>query len=65
MKVGDIVKLRSSGKVGLVVGRSRQTRPDGNPNGDFMIYYQHIVLFDDETIMIQNPGTAEVINERG
>ena len=63
MKIGDVVKLRSDGRVGLVTERFRRTVPDGNPNGDYTVYYVHRVVFDSETMMIRNAGSVEVINE--
>mgnify|MGYP001326732658 CR=1 FL=1 len=63
MKVGDVVKYRCSGQIGLVIEKNRRVLSDGNPNGDFMVYYRYKVLFDSETIMIQNPGDVEIINE--
>ncbi len=65
MKVGDVVKLRSNGKIGLVVDRYKRSVSDGNPNGDFMIYYRYRVLFGEEEMMIQNRGSVEVVNEAG
>jgi hypothetical protein len=63
MKVGDMVKLRSNGKIGLVVDRFRRSEPDGNPNGDFMISYRYRVLFGEEAMMIRNTAALEVISE--
>ncbi len=63
MKVGDMVKLRSNGKIGLVVDRFRRSEPDGNPNGDFMISYRYRVLFGEKTMMIRNAGSVEVVSE--
>ena len=64
MKVGDIVKLRSDGRVGLVVDKFSRAEPDGNPNGDFTISYRWRVLFGDQTAMIRNAGSGVVVNER-
>jgi hypothetical protein len=65
VKVGDLVKHKGFGKVGLVVDRFRRSIPDGNPNGDFIIYYVHCVLFNTGTMMIRNAGSVEVISEAG
>ena len=63
MKVGDVVKLRSNGKIGLVIDRFTRSEPDGNPNGDFMVCYRYRVLFGEETMIIQNGVSVEVISE--
>jgi hypothetical protein len=63
MKVGDVVKLRSNGNIGLAVGRLRRTELDGNPNGDFTVYYRYKVLFGEESMIIRKPGLVEVVNE--
>ncbi len=63
MKVGDCVKLKVNGKIGLVTERIRRTEPDGNPNGDFVIYYVHRVQFDDRSMIIKKHSSVDVINE--
>ena len=63
MKVGDVVKERCSGQIGLVVGRYRHAEPDGNPDGDFMIHYHYRVLFGSEAVMVRNTRSLEMINE--
>jgi len=63
LKVGDVVKERCSGQVGLVIEKYRRTEPDGNPNGDFTISYQYKVLFGTETMFVRNTRSLEVINE--
>jgi len=63
MKIGDVVKERCSGQVGLVIEKYRRTEADGNPNGDFTISYRYKVLFGTETVMIRNTRSVEVINE--
>ena len=63
MKVGNIVRERCSGRVGLVIEKYRRAEADGNPNGDFTISYQYKVLFGTETAMVRNTRALEVINE--
>ena len=63
MKVGDVVKLKVNGKIGLVTDRIRRTEADGNPNGDFVIYYVHRVQFGEQSMVIKNHSSVEVINE--
>ena len=63
MKIGDVVKLRWDGRIGLVTERFRRAESDGNPNGDFTVYYVHRVVFDDGTMMIRDHTAVEVINE--
>ena len=66
MKVGDMVKLKKSGNIGLVVDKVRRCVPDGNPNGDFNIMYSYRVACDDKFIMIRQQDffkVAEVVNE--
>jgi len=63
MKVGDVIKDRYSGQVGLVVEKYRRTEPDGNPNGDFTISYRYKVLFDTKIVMVRNTRSVEVISE--
>ncbi len=63
MKVGDVIKLRSNGKVGLVIAKYRRAEPDGNPNGDFTISYRYKALFGTETMIIHNRSSVEVISE--
>lgn len=63
LKVGDAVKERCSGRVGLVIEKYRRAEPDGNPNGDFTISYRYKVLFDTETVFVRNARSVEIINE--
>ena len=63
MKVGDCVKLKVNGMIGLVTDRIRRTEADGNPNGDFIIYYVHRVQFDDRSLIIEKHSSVEVVNE--
>jgi hypothetical protein len=63
VKVGNIVRERCSGRVGLVIEKYRRAEADGNPNGDFTISYQYKVLFGTETAMVRNTRALEVINE--
>lgn len=66
MKVGNVVRFRKTGKVGLIVDKIRRCVPDGNPNGDFVIEYRYKVSCGEELITIPH-GTiwniAEVISE--
>ena len=64
MKVGDVVRERCSGQVGLVVEKYRRAETDGNPNGDFTFVYRYKVLFGTEMRMVRNRTSVEVINER-
>ena len=64
MKVGDVVKERCSGRVGLVIEKHSRAEADGNPNGDFTISYQYKVLLGTETIFVRNSRSVEVISER-
>ncbi len=63
MRVGDIVKLRSNDNIGLVVEKYRRTEQDGNPNGDFYVYYHYRVLFGSSSVMIRNGDSLKVVNE--
>lgn len=63
MKVGDVVKERCSGQIGLVVEKYRRAETDGNPNGDFTFSYRYKVLFDTEVRIVRNLRSMEVINE--
>ena len=63
LNVGDAVKERCSGRVGLVVEKYRRTEPDGNPNGDFTVNYRYKVLFGTEIVFVRNARSVEVINE--
>lgn len=63
MKVGDVIKERCSGQVGLVIEKYRRVEQDGNPNGDFTVSYKYKVLFGTETVFVRNARSVEVINE--
>ena len=63
MKVGDAVKERCSGRVGIVIEKYRHAEPDGNPNGDFNISYRYKMLFGTETLMVRNTSSFEIVNE--
>lgn len=63
MKIGDVVKERCSGQVGLVIEKLSRTEADGNPNGDFTISYRYKVLFGTEAVFIRNVRSVEVISE--
>ena len=65
MRVGDMVKFKSTGHVGLVLERIRRCVPDGNPNGDFTIEYKYKVSFGDEVVLIPQSNFwryVEVVN---
>ena len=65
MKVGDVVKFKATGQVGLVLERLRRCVPDGNPNGDFTIEYRYKVSFGDEIVHIPQSNFCryvEVVN---
>jgi hypothetical protein len=61
MNVGDAVRLKSTGEVGIVVKKHRRSVHDGNPNGDFTFEYRWSVLFGNETRTITGRWAAEVI----
>ena len=63
MRVGDIVKERCSGQVGMVIQQIQKRELDGNPNGDFTISYQYKVMFGTEIVVIRNARSVDVINE--
>ena len=62
MKVGNLVKERCSGEIGLVMERYRRTEICG-PDGDFMIYFRYLVLFDTGRRTICDRNSVEVIND--
>tara|TARA_R110001583_G_scaffold14285_1_gene60083 strand:- start:8605 stop:8802 length:198 start_codon:yes stop_codon:yes gene_type:complete len=63
MKVGDVVKERCSGQVGLVIEKLSRAEADGNPNGDFTISYRYKVLFGTDEVFALNARSVEVISE--
>jgi len=63
MKVGDVVKERCSGQVGLVIERHSRAELEGSPNSDFTVSYQYKVLFGTETVFVRNTRSVEVISE--
>ena len=66
MKVGDMVKIKESGQIGLILEKVMHRVPDGNPNGDFYIEFWYKIACDDEITMIPKyrfHTYAEVINE--
>ena len=52
MKVGDAVKIRRNGEIGLIIQRTRRCVPDGNPNGDFNIEYSYKVACGEKIVTI-------------
>ena len=65
MKVGDVVKFKKTGNIGLVLEKIRRCVPDGNPNGDFTVEYRYKVSFGDEIINIPQSNYSrflEVVN---
>ena len=63
MKVGDVIKERCSGQVGLVIERYRRAELDGNPDGDFTISYRYKVLFGTEIVFFRNISGLKILNE--
>ena len=66
MKIGDMIKMKRTGKIGLILEKVRHCVPDGNPNGDFCIEYKYKVACDDKIVMIPAAKFhvhAEVIRE--
>ncbi len=65
MKVGDVVKFKKTGNIGLVLEKIRRCVPDGNPNGDFTVEYRYKVSFGDEIIIVSQSNYSrflEVVN---
>ena len=73
MKIGDAVKLNrrvqlhpeskiDKESVGIIVGKSTYTKPDGNPNGDFTRHTRFQVLFNNEPAWM-SPTSLVVVNE--
>lgn len=65
MKVGDTVRVRHTGQIGLVVEKRRMAFPDGNPNGDFVTRYRYQLLFGGALVTYQGAFGLEVISESG
>ncbi len=61
MKVGDAVRFKKTGKVGLVVDCFRRCIPDGNPNGDFNIEYRYKIVCDEDIINVPQVGFYNVL----
>ena len=61
MKVGDAVRFKKTGKVGLVVDCFRRCIPDGNPNGDFTIEYRYKIACDEDIINVPQVGFYNVL----
>ena len=65
MKVGDIVKLRNNGRGGLITEKYSRSEADGNPNGDFTVYYLYKILFDTGTVVLRDLWQrVEIVNEK-
>lgn len=65
MNVGDVVKFKKTGDIGLVLEKIRRCVPDGNPNGDFTVEYRYKVSFGGEIINIPQSNYSrflEVVN---
>tara|TARA_B100000700_G_scaffold272626_1_gene316354 strand:+ start:1672 stop:1878 length:207 start_codon:yes stop_codon:yes gene_type:complete len=52
MKVGDMIKLKRSGRLGIVLKKIRRCVPDGNPNGDFNIEYTYKVACGNDIVSL-------------
>ncbi len=52
MKTGDMVKLKKSGRVGIVLQKIRRCVPDGNPNGEFNIEYTKRIACGDDIVVV-------------
>ena len=52
MRVGDMVKFKRTGEVGLIIEKIRKCVPDGNPNGDFNIEYHWRISCNDKIISV-------------
>ena len=66
MKIGDMIRIKLTGKVGLIVEKIRKCVPDGNPSGDFNIEYHYRVSCNDGFVVIPQRNffrVAEVISE--
>ena len=60
MKIGDMIKLKRTGEVGLIVEKIRKCVPDGNPNGDFNIEHHYRIAIGDRFVMIPQAGWTRV-----
>ena len=56
VKIGNAVKFRKTGKVGLIVEKTRHCVPDGNPNGDFTIEYRYKIACGEDIVNIPQSG---------
>ena len=66
MKVGDMVKLKRSGRIGIVLKKIRRCVPDGNPNGDFNIEYTYRIACDNDIIAVSERNfymAGEILSE--
>tara|TARA_Y100001970_G_scaffold260131_1_gene341876 strand:+ start:289 stop:495 length:207 start_codon:yes stop_codon:yes gene_type:complete len=66
MKAGDMVKLKKSGDVGIVLQKTRRCVPDGNPNGDFNIEYTYRIACGEDIFVVPHRNfhlVVEVISE--
>ena len=60
MKIGDMIKLKRTGEVGLIVEKMRKCVPDGNPNGDFNIEHSYRVAIGDRFVVIPHAGWSRL-----
>jgi len=60
MKIGDMIKLKRTGEVGLIVETIRRCVPDGNPNGDFNIEYHYRIAIGDRFVTIPRAGWSRI-----
>jgi hypothetical protein len=61
MKIGDVVRERCSGEIGLIIERYKRTEACG-PDGDFMVYYRYLALFDSGKRTISDRSSVEVVS---
>lgn len=66
MKAGDMIKLKRSGRIGIVLKKIRRCVPDGNPNGDFNIEYTYRVACGSDIISVSDRNlytSVELLSE--
>ena len=66
MKAGDMVRLKKTGRVGIVLQRVTRYVPDGNPNGDFNVEYNYRIACGNDIVVVPHRNfhlAVEVINE--
>ena len=61
MKVGDAVRFKKTGRIGLVVDCFRRCIPDGNPNGDFNIEYRYKIACGEDIVNIPRSNFYNVL----